>query len=620
MGSWSSGGNLNTARRYLAGAGTQTAGLSFGGYDESVNTNVTEEYNGTSWSAGGSLNTARLGLAGAGTQTAGLSFGGGYGSANTNVTEEYNGTSWSAGGSLNTARLGLAGAGTQTAGLSFGGGYGSANTNVTEEYNGTSWSAGGSLNTARLGLAGAGTQTAGLSFGGGYGSANTNVTEEYNGTSWSAGGSLNTARLGLAGAGTQTAGLSFGGGYGSANTNVTEEYNGTSWSAGGSLNTARLGLAGAGTQTAGLSFGGYDGSANTNVTEEYAADVTDSATASLAYKVRSTHSTTAYLSYKVADTNAVSYALSYDVAELGWLTGWSYRKEITVNNTGSALSDYQLCFTVNRSSGSDSGFTVYVSTNCESDYDDIRFTTSDGTTLCDYWIESSSASTATIWVEVPSIAGSGDTTLYLYYGNSSATAGSSIANTFPYGDAFASFNSGLYDTSGAGSASVSDGVATLTGDKLLATKTKIGNNHAFRARIKTSLWNSTSGYQFMEFSYYSGLTDKTYTSRQMFAYPSSGGERALIQTANNFANYSAQQLDSGDWAADTWGIVEIRRAGDHTEVWINDTQQASLTHQIMITLMISQRSGMFHRDHYHRLGFHSEARRGRADGIRMGVR
>ena len=32
VGSWSTGGALNTGRRALAGAGTQTAGLGFGGY------------------------------------------------------------------------------------------------------------------------------------------------------------------------------------------------------------------------------------------------------------------------------------------------------------------------------------------------------------------------------------------------------------------------------------------------------------------------------------------------------------------------------------------------------------------------------------------------------------
>ena len=45
-GVWASGGNLATARRVLGGAGTQTAGLGFGGY---ITTEVanTEEYTGS---------------------------------------------------------------------------------------------------------------------------------------------------------------------------------------------------------------------------------------------------------------------------------------------------------------------------------------------------------------------------------------------------------------------------------------------------------------------------------------------------------------------------------------------------------------------------------------------
>jgi hypothetical protein len=42
----------------LAGCGTQTAGLVFGGYNN-CNSSNTEEYDGTSWTAGGTLNTAR---------------------------------------------------------------------------------------------------------------------------------------------------------------------------------------------------------------------------------------------------------------------------------------------------------------------------------------------------------------------------------------------------------------------------------------------------------------------------------------------------------------------------------------------------------------------------------
>ena len=58
---WSSGGALNTARRFLAGSGIQTAGLGFGGYvpgapAPTARVANTEEYNGSSWSEVNDLN------------------------------------------------------------------------------------------------------------------------------------------------------------------------------------------------------------------------------------------------------------------------------------------------------------------------------------------------------------------------------------------------------------------------------------------------------------------------------------------------------------------------------------------------------------------------------------
>ena len=71
---WHSGGSLITGRSRMAGCGTQTAGLGFGGY--TPNTGKTEEYNGSGWTESGDLNTARYNLGGCGTQTAGLGFAG----------------------------------------------------------------------------------------------------------------------------------------------------------------------------------------------------------------------------------------------------------------------------------------------------------------------------------------------------------------------------------------------------------------------------------------------------------------------------------------------------------------------------------------------------------------
>ena len=217
---WAAGGNLGTARRFLAGAGTQTAGLGFGGYS-TANSNSTE-YDGSTWAGGGNLGTARR-INGTGTQTAGLGFGGVTGPpVSSNATEEYDGSSWAGGGNLNTARRYLAGAGIQTAGLAFGGS--TPTTTQSEEYDGSSWSIGGNMNTPRANLGGCGTQTAALGFGGGP--PITGVTELYDGTSWTTSpATLGTTRGYLAGAGTQTVGLAFGGAL-PGNSAATEEFTG----------------------------------------------------------------------------------------------------------------------------------------------------------------------------------------------------------------------------------------------------------------------------------------------------------------------------------------------------------------------------------------------------------
>ena len=134
---WAAGGNLGQGRSSLAGAGTQTAGLVFGGssYPPLTRYNLSEEYNGSAWTEGNNLNQARNSIAGCGTQTAALGFGG-YIGPTTAKTEEYNGTSWAEQNDLSTARYDMGSAGTQTAGLVAGGNTGSGKSNVTEEFTG----------------------------------------------------------------------------------------------------------------------------------------------------------------------------------------------------------------------------------------------------------------------------------------------------------------------------------------------------------------------------------------------------------------------------------------------------------------------------------------------------
>ena len=262
---WTTSGNLNTARERLAGCGTQSAALSFGGYTGS-NSQVTESFNGSVWTnkTTAPLMTARYGLAGAGTQSAALGFGG-WVSAVSAITEKFDGTSWSATGSLNVARRILAGLGSQSAALSFGG----LNISVvavvtTEKFNGSTWSASGNLNIIRYTHAGCGSQSSGLCFGG-FTSTAWSATEKFNGLIWILASNLNVAQSYIAGCGIQSAALSFGGSVGSG---TTEKFDGLTWFNCTNLNTGRYYLAGAGTQSAGLSFGGIVGSASA-VTEKF---------------------------------------------------------------------------------------------------------------------------------------------------------------------------------------------------------------------------------------------------------------------------------------------------------------------------------------------------------------
>jgi len=92
---WASGGNLNTARYSLGpgGAGTQTAGLVFSGYQDGYLT-ASESYNGSAWTTNpNSMATARSSPGGAGTQTSALASSGAGepGVTPTTGTEEWSG-------------------------------------------------------------------------------------------------------------------------------------------------------------------------------------------------------------------------------------------------------------------------------------------------------------------------------------------------------------------------------------------------------------------------------------------------------------------------------------------------------------------------------------------------
>jgi hypothetical protein len=89
---------------------------------------------------------------------------------------------------------------------------------------------------------------------------------------------------------------------------------------------------------------------------------------------------------------------------------------------------------------------VFLNNKCRTDFGDVRFTSSDGKTLLDYWIEEQiNSDYAKIWVKIPSVpAYPNSTTIYIYYGKSSATSIANLSNTFIFGQDFR--NSQNYDS------------------------------------------------------------------------------------------------------------------------------------------------------------------------------
>jgi len=108
------------------------------------------------------------------------------------------------------------------------------------------------------------------------------------------------------------------------------------------------------------------------------------------------------------------------------LSGWNHVEPILVHeNTGTTVNNYQLKLTINTATPITSG-------NMNASGDDIRFTSQcNGGTNFNYWIESGMNTSSTIvWVKIDTLPGGSYRTIYMHWGNASASTASSINGTF----------------------------------------------------------------------------------------------------------------------------------------------------------------------------------------------
>jgi len=116
---------------------------------------------------------------------------------------------------------------------------------------------------------------------------------------------------------------------------------------------------------------------------------------------------------------------------MGWLSGWEYRKKITIQGQSGAGSNYVVHLRIGSSSGGD----FHLEGHCQNFPHDIRFTKDDGETELYYWIEDMGADPIDVWVKIPDSLDT-DKDIYVYYGKSGVQTTRDGDNTFVFFDDF----------------------------------------------------------------------------------------------------------------------------------------------------------------------------------------
>jgi hypothetical protein len=178
-----------------------------------------------------------------------------------------------------------------------------------------------------------------------------------------------------------------------------------------------------------------------------------------------------------------------------WLSGWSYRRTVYVDNSFSAtsLTNFQIIIRLN---------TAYLIAHgkMRPDCGDIRVTDSSGN-LLPIWIDPDTKNTwnTKIYVKVPSIPANSVVTLYLFYGNLSATDVSNGNSVFDFFDDFSGtaldtnkWTAARWTGTGAWSVTVANGYVEINSGS--GTKAGIVSKTAFALPfIVEGKWRYVSG-------------------------------------------------------------------------------------------------------------------------------
>jgi hypothetical protein len=237
-----------------------------------------------------------------------------------------------------------------------------------------------------------------------------------------------------------------------------------------------------------------------------------------------------------------------------WLTGWGYRKShLLVHSSVAAGTNYQFNINVYNTTGSDSGANVYLGSKCQANFGDVRFTSHDGNTLLDYWIEGYYATYASFWVEVADTLSGVDATIYIYYGNSTVSTTSNGDNTFNFFDDFssASINGTKWGVT-YGSPAQSGGILTIAGvstsEGVMSNWTTYGNFTYKALRFRQRVWTFST---LIDCGFSSDIVGGATPSERWLGY-SSNTTKIL---SSNTTSYSLTQVSAA--VSSAWHTYDI---------------------------------------------------------------
>ncbi|MBP2029401.1 RHS repeat-associated protein [Methanohalophilus levihalophilus] len=225
--------------------------------------------------------------------------------------------------------------------------------------------------------------------------------------------------------------------------------------------------------------------------------------------------------------------------ESNGLPGFNNSKTITITpSADGTLIDYQLQVMISYES------------EMQSDFEDLRFT-DENANLLSYWIEEKTdSSSSKVWVKVPVIDGTDNTTITMYYGNSTVSSLSDGSSVFEFFDGFegSALDSEVWTANqlSGGSYSVSNGVLYINNPVEIFSINTLENPGALVLESRARMDNHNYGDCWIGFS----ESDKSNASyvrhyRQSRYYTYAIGNS--IATSNRWADISGIEGSYHNW-------------------------------------------------------------------------